>query len=238
MVAVAGMIAFAAGLYLAAHRDPGNSHRLVGAVIGAFLLATAGTVVMEFEADVPQFLVVTDLPVHIASLTFAFALIRRVTGRAWAITHAATSLGHYHAATVYVALRVVVVGFLALLGHCLPTVMPTFVSAWFDVTVQRGWRRGSIAVAVAAATSVSHAASHALQPAGLTIRGWEIVIGALVGALAGSGALASVGVGARSRPRPSARLAGVGLLSIALLGLAAPALAHDPGQGDEIAPSG
>jgi hypothetical protein len=230
MVAVAGMLAFAAGLYLAAHRGPGRTPRLTGAVIGAFLLAAAGTVVMEFEADVPQFPVVAYLPVHIASLTFAFALIRRVSGRAWAVTDAAT---------VYLTLRVVVVGFLALLGQSLPTVMPTFVAAWvFDVTVQRGWRRSGIAVAVAAATAVSHGAAHALQPAGLTIRGWELVIGGLVGALAGAGALAAVGVGARSRARPSARLAGVGLLGIVLLGLAAPALAHDPGQGDEVAPVG
>jgi hypothetical protein len=228
MVAVAGMLAFAAGLHLAAHRDPGRTPRLTGAVIGAFLLAAAGTVVMEFEADVPQFPVVTYLPVHIASLSFAFALIRRVSDRAWVTTHAAT---------VYVALRLVVVGFLALLGHSLPTVMPTFVSAWvFDLTVQRGWRRSGIAAAVAAATAVSHAAAHALQPAGLTLRGSEIVIGGLVGALAGAGALAAVGIGARSRPRSSARLAGVGLLSMVLLGLAAPALAHDPGQGDEVAP--
>jgi hypothetical protein len=228
LVAVAGMLAFAAGLYLAAHRGPGRTPPLTGAVIGAFLLAAAGTVVMEFEANVPQFPVVTYLPVHIASLVFAFALIRRGSGRAWVTTHAAI---------VYVALRLLVVGFLALLGHSLPTVMPTFVSAWvFDVTVQGGWRRRGIATAVAVATAVSHAAAHALQPAGLTLRGAEIVIGVLVGVLAGTGALAAVGVGARSRPRSWARLAGVGLLSIVLLGLAAPALAHDPGQGDEIAP--
>jgi hypothetical protein len=228
MVAVAGMLAFAAGLYLAAHRGPGRTPPLTGAVIGAFLLAAAGTVVMEFEADVPQFPVVTYLPVHITGLIFAFALIRRGSARAWVTTHAAM---------VYVALRLLVVGFLALLGHPLPTVMPTFVSAWvFDVTVQRGWRRRGIATAVAVATAVSHAAAHALQPAGLTLRGSEIVIGVLVGVLAGSGALAAVGIGARSWPSSSARLAGVGLLSIGLLGLAAPALAHDPGQGDEIAP--
>jgi hypothetical protein len=230
MVAVAGMLAFAAGLYLAAHGDTRRTPVLAGPVIGAFLVAAAGTVVMEFEADVPQFPVVTYLPVLIASLTFAFGLIRRVSVRAWAATRAAT---------VYVALRVVVFGFLALLGHSLPTAMPTFVSAWaFDVAVQRGWRRSGVASAVAVATAVSHATAHALQPAGLTISGWEIAIGALVGALAGSGALAAVGVGARSRPRPPSRIASVGLLSILLLGLTAPALAHDPGQGDEVAPVG
>jgi hypothetical protein len=228
MVAVAGMLAFAAGLFLAAHAAPDRTSLLAGAVIGAFLISAAGTVVMEFEADVPQFPVMTYLPVHIVSLAFAFALIRRVSDRTWTATCAAG---------VYVALRIVVVGFLALLGHSLPTVMPTFVSAWtFDVAVQRGWRRSGVASAVAIATALSHVAAHALQPAGLTISGWEIAIGGLVGAVAGTGVLAAVGVGARTQRPPVTRLVGVALLSIVMVSPAAPALAHDPGQGEEVAP--
>jgi hypothetical protein len=228
MVAVAGMLAFAAGLYLASCREAQRTSRLTAAVIGAFLLAAAGTVVMEFEADVPQFPVITYLPVHIASLTFAFALLRRGSARAWAATHAAAA---------YVVLRVVVVGYLALLGHSLPTVMPTVVAAWvFDLGVQRGWRRAAISASTAVATAASHAIAHAVQPAGLTLGGSELVIGALVGGLLATGILAVVGVGAPSRARHATRLTWVTLLSIGVLSLATPAFAHDPGQGEGVAP--
>jgi hypothetical protein len=223
MVAVAGMAAFAAGLLLAVARTGGRAARLAGVAVGAFVIAAAVTVVMEFETDVPQFPVVLYLPVTVAALTFAFALIHRAADRAWTVTAAAAA---------YVGLRVGVVGFLVALDHSLPTVMPTVVpAAAFELAARRGWRRWPLAAVTAAAIVGSHAVAHRLQPAGLALSTAELAIGALAGMLAAAGALAAVGVGTPVRA--------VATLGVALLLLVAPAdlaFAHDPGQGDEVGP--
>jgi hypothetical protein len=227
MVAVGGMVAFAAGLLLLAARS--GTRAAVRAVIGGFLIAAAVTVVMEFETDVPQFPVVLYLPVMTASLTFAFGLIHRASERGWAATQAAA---------VYMVLRLGVIGFLAALGHSLPTVMPTVVVAWaFEVALRRGARRWGVAVATAGATSASHTVAHVLQPAGLSLTGTEVAVGVLAGAVGAWVVLSALGLGARAAAVvPAGRAVATGLAALAVLLPAGPAFAHDPGQGDEIAP--
>jgi hypothetical protein len=231
MVAVAGMFAFAAGLFLAVRRTRGVP-AFVAPVVGAFLVAAAVTPVMEFETDVPQFPVVWYWPVLVGMLVFAFGLIRRVSARPWATTEAAA---------VYVALRLVVVGFLALLGHSLPTVMPTFVVAWgFDLAVRRRASRTTIAAVTTVAAVVSHAAAHAWQPAGLSFGAIDLAVGAVLGAGAAWLALTAVGIGSpasRSQREVARRTSLTGATLVLLtLGMTGPAFAHDPGQGDEVAP--
>jgi hypothetical protein len=230
MVAVAGMAAFAAGLFLAATRPGGRPSRVASTAIGAFVIAALVTVVMEFETDVPQFPVVLYLPVTVGVLTFAYALIHRAVDRPWAVTAAAA---------VYVGLRVTVVGFLAALGHSLPTVMPTVIAAAaFDVGMRRGWRRWPLAALTSAAVVASHAVAHRLQPAGLSFTAAEVMLGAVAGVAVAAGVLAAVGIapsGRGSRQRRAVAAAST-LLAVLLLWPAGPALAHDPGQGDEVAP--
>jgi hypothetical protein len=227
MVAVAGLLAFAAGLLLAVHRARRHS-RLVGAVVGAFLIAAAATVVMEFEADVPQFPVVLYLPVAVGALTFVFGLIRRVARGPWAVTEAAG---------VYVLLRIGVLGFLAALGHSLPTAMPTVVAAWaFDLSVRHSGRRTVVALVTAVATVSSHGAAHVLQPAGLAFTTAEVLIGVVGGAALAWGALAATGLGRVRTPLRGARVATAAVLVLVFAGMAGPAFAHDPGQGEEVAP--
>jgi hypothetical protein len=226
MVAVAGMFAFAAGLYLAVRRTEDTS-AFVSTVVGAFLIAAAVTPVMEFETDVPQFPVVMYWPVLIGMLTLAFSLIGRASDRPWAATEAAT---------VYVLLRVGVLAFLAPLGHSLPTVMPTFAAAWaFDLVRRRDAGRVDIAVAVSAATLVSHLVAHVVQPAGLTFQAADVILGGALGALAAWVVVSGFVERGRAvdRRRAGATLAIVIVLLV--VGWSAPALAHDPGQGEDVA---
>jgi hypothetical protein len=230
MVAVAGMAAFAAGLFLAVTRAGEHVARPAAVVVGAFVIAALVTVVMEFETDVPQFPVVLYLPVSVAALTFAFALVHVASDRAWTVTAAAA---------VYMGMRVGVVGFLAALEHSLPTVMPTVVgAAAFEVAARRRWTRWPLAAVTAAAIAGSHAAAHRLQPGGLTLTAWEVASGALVGVLLAAAALAAVGVGTPQRIARHGRAVGAATTLVALLLLVpmGPAFAHDPGQGDEVAP--
>jgi hypothetical protein len=223
MVAVAGMAAFEAGLLLLAARPGARAG--VRAVIGGFLIAAAVTVVMEFETDVPQFPVVLYLPVTTAALTFAFGLIHKASTRAWAVTQAAV---------VYMTLRIGVVGFLAALGHSLPTVMPTVVVAWaFEVALRSGARRWAVATATAGAAGVSHTIAHVLQPAGLSFTLQEVAAGLLAGAVGSWVLLSALGLGRTSRA--AGRAVAAGLLALAVVVPAGPAVAHDPGQGAEVA---
>jgi hypothetical protein len=229
MVAVAGMTAFAAGLLLAAHRGTASRSRLATAVIGAFLIAAAGAAVMEYEADVPQFAVVWYLPALLAGLTLTFALIHKAVSSGWGVTAAAG---------VHMLIRTGVLGFLAALGHSLPTVMPTVVPALaFEAALRRGWTRGRVAGAVTVATVVSHVPAHALQPAGLSFTAADVVVGALLGGISARWVLALVQLG---RTPTTRRISRLGVPALLLTGLgswsAAPASAHDPGQGVEVAP--
>jgi hypothetical protein len=231
MVAIAGMAAFAAGLVLLVTRPRTRSSHMVTVAIGAFLIAAMTTVVMEFETDVPQFGIVWYLPVSTAALTFAFGLIDRATTRPWLATQAAAA---------YLVLRVGVIGFLGLLGHSLPTVMPTVVAAWaFELARNRDLPRWAIAALTTVATVGSHVTAHAVQPAGLTFTPQDIAAGASMGFAAAWAVLSVIGTG---RPRPAAVPMAAGratMLGLAVAGMvtagAAPALAHDPGQGDDVA---
>lgn len=231
MVIVAGLIAFAAGVLLAVRRSGDRWSQVTAVVIGAFLIAAVGAVVMEFEADVPQFPVVWYLPVVIAGLSFAFGLIRRASSHPWATTHAAG---------VYVALRIGAVGFLAALGHSLPTVMPTVAAAWaFDLALRRGGSRRLVAAATTIATVGTYVVGHAVQPAGLTLTVADAAVGVIVGFVASWAVLSAVGVGRagrKARPVRVATATGAAVLVLLVVFPADPAFAHDPGQGEEVAP--
>jgi hypothetical protein len=228
MVAVAGMAAFAAGLFLLTTRSKADPSRFVPAVVGAFLIAALVTVVMEFETDVPQFPVVTYLPVKLAALTFAFGLIRRVSARPWAATEAAA---------VYMVLRLAVVGFLTVLGHSLPTVMPTVVAAWaFELALRRGGSRWVVAWVTTLVTVGSHVAAHVLQPAGLSIPPQDVAVGLVLGVLASWSVLTALGVAPLGHTARPVRLVHTACVALLLLVPAGPAFAHDPGQGEEVGP--
>jgi hypothetical protein len=228
LVAVAGMFAFAAGLFLAIHHS-GRAPAIAGPVVGAFLIAAAVTTVMEFEADVPQFPIWSYWPVLLGALSLSFGLIRRGSGSVWAATQAALA---------YVVLRIVVLGFLAGLGHSLPTVMPTVVAAvGFDVVVRRGAGRLGVALVTGVATVASHWIAHHLQPAGLTFAVRDVVLGGVLGLVVVWLAVAATGTGQHAgRPTRPQRAAVLSLLLVTATGWPAPALAHDPGQGEGLLP--
>jgi hypothetical protein len=232
MVAVAGMTAFAAGLLLATRRGTASGSRWATAVIGAFLIAAAGTAVMEYEADVPQFAVVWYLPVLMVGLVLSFALIRRAVGPGWSVPAAGA---------VHMGLRTAIVGFLAVLGHSVPTVMPTLVPALaFELALRRGWSRGRLAAAVTAATVASHVPAHLLQAPGLSFTTADVVAGAVLGWFAAWAVLSALQVGAStaSPARTAARVGVPVMLLVVPSPWAAPsAWAHDPGQGVEVAPA-
>jgi hypothetical protein len=204
---------------------------VVAPVVGAFLIAAAVTPVMEFETDVPQFPVVWYWPALVGMLVFAFALIRRLSDRTTATTEAAA---------VFVLLRRAGVGFLGLLGHSSPTVMPTVAAALaFDLSARREAGRTTMAAVTAVTVVVTHTVAHAWQPAGLTFGAMDVVVGALLAVVTAWLALAAAGLGASGAGRTATSLRRASTITTAvavmMVGLAGAATAHDPGQGDEVA---
>lgn len=186
---------------------------------GVLLLANAVTVVFEYEADVPQFSEVLYLPLLlVVGLAAAGVISRTVPGPA---PVAAVIIG-------YVALRLVVVAGLTVMDRSTPDLPIAILGlAAYDLPLRsRAVRMSAAAVAtagLAAGASAAGVASPGLPEVAL---GASIVAGAMVVVAALYG-----------RRRALFPLAAAALLSaVMVLAGPEPAEAHDPGQGDFIAP--
>lgn len=220
---VAGLLTVGAGVLLAV-RDRG---RLLTAAAGALVLGPALVLVMEYEADVPQFALHWYLLVTTAGIAFAFALIRRVLTHPWAASDAAAA---------YTIGRLFSVGMLAALGHSLVVVPPVLVPALVDDLVgSRRARPLARALALTASAYLAYVPYHRVVPGGLLLTVADVAVTAPL-ALAAAWVAFRV-LPAAERPARTSRSATVGSLgALLVLLLAGPAAAHDPGQGPPVVP--
>ena len=188
-----------------------------GATLGAFAFA-----LVEYDTDVPQFGEVFWLPVLAAMSAFALGLVRAVTPARFAATTAAA---------VHLALIAAVSLFLGAKGFeapLLPAILPAALA--LDLLTARRRSAALVGAAYALVLAGSYVALTRIA-GGADVPAGSLPLGALAAWAAATAAFAiTLGLpvfGRRGRGRaPAAVAAAVTLLA------AAPAFAHDPGQGE------
>ena len=191
--------------------------------LGGLVLAAATFPVAEYDTDVPQFDAVWYLPALTLGATVALALVRLTSTSRWSAARAAA---------FHLAFMVLVGAVLVLLGFnapALPLLLPA--AALLDLFQRRGAPIAVQAAVVAGAVYAAYVPGRNLLGDGVSIDGWDVLIGLPLATLA------ALVVLALAAPRPVPRLpvpaATVVAAALAILLLpAAVARAHDPGQGD------
>jgi len=212
MLALLGSIAL--GLGVAAGIPAG--HRTLRAAASVLVLANAVAVVFEYEADVPQFHEGFYLPLlMVVSLATAVA-VEQLLGRT----------GVAAVAGAYAALRLAVAGGLLVLDRSTPDLPIAILglTLWSLPFRTRMHRAAAAAAGIAALALFAAVVGAASQPVdSLAIAAAPVLVGAGIVAAAGRTRLLAA----------AAVVAGIAAITIAP---AKPAAAHDPGQGDPVAP--
>ncbi|MGQ0832678.1 MAG: hypothetical protein ACT4OV_13475 [Microthrixaceae bacterium] len=223
MLAVVASLMLATGVLSIATRTTGRMSGAARLLAAATVIGALQMPVLEFDSDVPQFPVWTYLPVAVAGWLLATVIIRHLLDGRWSLLAVAA---------IYTAIRVGVVGLLAVLDHSSSVVPPMLALALLEIAVARTVQSTALRSAVNA------------LGAPLIWFGWLAAIGgagtrvpaAALPAAIGASVVAALAVallsGARLRA-PVAVAAAAVLFAVAAAGLAtAPAAeAHDPGQG-------
>ena len=222
MLGIAGTLVLAAALLAELSRRPERWAPGLSVIAAALVLAPAAFATAEYDTDVPQFDELWYLPVLGLASAVAFALIRHASPLRWAAT---LSAGLYTAFVLLVSAGLAVADFT-------PPALPLLIPAGIAIDV--AWRRRLPPAPTAIAFTL------ALYAAYVPLRNWlgegvqfdltDVVAGLPLTALA---AAAVFSLAAGRRPRRPGRKALATASLIAALALAAPALAHDPGQGDD-----
>lgn len=228
MLGIAGTAGLAAALMA---EVAGRGRRVVALVAGALLLAALAFPVVEYETDVPQFDEALYLPVLTLGAALALALVRLATGGRWAATATAG---------LHLGLMAGIALFLEVEGFDRP-LLPLLVvpGATLDVLARRGARPLPLAAGFTLALHATYVPALALLGEGVRLDPGQVVLSLPLAFLAAWGAFAAVARAAAGAPRQpvrrhQARRAMAGAAPLALLLLAAaPASAHDPGQGEE-----
>jgi hypothetical protein len=190
---------------------------------GAAVLAPFSFLVIEFDSDVPQFDPAFYLPVLAAGSALALAVVRLATGRRRAAAEAAT---------VHLSFVLLVSAFLALEGFDVPLPPLLLVPALaLDVALERRLPLAVAALAFAASLFAVYVPVVDLATDGVFISAADVLVGLPVAWLMVLGVVTLVlgeGIALR-RPAAAAGAAVVALLALP----AVPALAHDPGQGED-----
>lgn len=194
-------------------------------VASALVLAAAGFATVEYDTDVPQFSERWYLPVLAFASSVALLLVRRALPARWAGTITAA---------VYTAFIAIVAAALSAADFP-PPALPLLIAPAIalDIAIARGWRDELIATAFVGALYASYVPVRNEFGSGVEFSVAEVLTGLPVAWLAVRLVLGLDRRGTKSRARPSligAVPVAVGLL---LAAGAAPALAHDPGQGDD-----
>ena len=193
-------------------------------VAGALALTALGFLVVEYETDVPQFGPEWYLPVLATGSAFALGQVRLLGERPFAATEAAF---------VHLGLIAAVAGFLLLLGFDAPALPLLVVPA---AVLDYLWRRGVglllTAGVYAAALIAVYAIAGTTLPGAVPLARDDLLVSVPVVVVGTGLALSLAGLPPR-RARPLAGTATACVLTwLTALALAAPAVAHDPGQGE------
>lgn len=223
MLGVVGIFALVSAALLRLSQMPGRASRWLTLFGSGAMVATLLALVFEYESDVPQFPVVWYLPLLTLLAALAFGLCYTVSGERWLAAKAAA---------VYTALMLLVILVLKGLDHSTPIVPLIFLPALaFDLAAQRRWPRAIWAALFALAVYATYAPYLNLLLDGIYLTPRDLLLGLPIAILAGWLALAMTGSGEGRVPR---RMLAAVLAIMAVGLLAAPALAHDPGQGEEV----
>ena len=216
---IVGMAGLAAALLLELTLADVHWPRVLQATAGGFLVAALCFLVVEYETDVPQFDVAWYLPVLTTASALAFAVVM-ATGRSrWDATWSAVAQLVFVAAVALLLLA---------LGYDLPKlpllVVPAALAEWLR---QRGVGSPLLGAAYAAALYLVYVPAFNLLGEGIRFDAADVLLSfplSLVGA---------AGVFSLVLSTPRTRRAAPTLLSVLVLAAPTPALAHDPGQGDD-----
>lgn len=224
MLGIAGNLAIASGLLLELADRPAGWERGAVLVAGSALLAVAVVPVIEYETDVPQFDLVFYLPLLAAGSGFAFGLIRRILGGDWVATQVAVV---YTAIVAAISIGLEIAG---MPGPLIPLlVVPALV---FDLARRRGAGLAVTAAVYVAAVFIAYVPYLNYVRSDLFLDVPAVVVGVPI---ALGGAIVALGLGALT---PSGHRLGIRFLTplilIVPLIIAVPAVAHDPGQGEEL----
>lgn len=186
-------------------------------------IAAANFAVAEYDTDVPQFAEVWYLPVLALSAGVALALVRQVNLRPWAAAEAAVAhLFFIGVVSVFLAAQ-------DFPGPALPVlVIPALM---LDFAWQRGWSPTLRAAAFVGALFAAYVPARNWLGSGVELEVADILIGVPL-AWAGSLPFILLASGSRVRVRRTWAITAVGLAILLILPVVA--LAHDPGQGDEV----
>ncbi len=200
-------VALARGVTIAAGRTV-----MMVVAANALVLGAAMVLVMEFEADVPQFSPALYLPVVSATASFVLPLIRTQDHRRFAFTYATLA---------YTAVRLAIVLALALGGFSTPIVPPLLLVAF---VVDRASSRGIWALlALPGAVHAVYLPWLFFMPHGVDLTAAEMFVSVLLSLVV------AVSPAAWSRIRRVGLPAAGAFIAVVLFASAAGA--HDPGQG-------
>ena len=219
MLGIAGSFLIASALLLELGPRAARRHEVALALVaGAAVVAVAALPVLEYETDVPQFDVVFYLPVLATGVAFAFGLVRLALPLAWPAT--ATALA-------YTAL---VAGVAAVLvGSDLPApLLPLLAVPALSLDLLRSQRLWVQALVFSGLLFLTYVPYLNWVKSDIYLDQTQVAVGlplAVTGAFLGLAA---------TTPRPRRwRKAAVVAAALALT-LPGTALAHDPGQGEEL----
>ncbi len=214
LLGIIGSVVLVVGIVVSG--DRGHPLRSVDIALSAVLLGTAMLPVMEFDSQVPQFPEVLYLPVVVVAALAAAWVIDVAVGGARVITTIVAGVVLFRAA-VWVVLS----------SWGWPTVDIPFALLALALLDLRGLRRVDRFALAAIGMSVIQVAISAV---GLSSVELQPILPAALVVIAGAGVMMLV---ARRRGRVSAALVMVALVASSVTVDAAPALAHDPGQGTD-----
>ena len=226
MLGIAGTLALGAAILA---ELAGRSERWTApltVVAGALVLSSASFAVAEYDTDVPQFDEMFYLPVLGFAAGIALVLVRTAADARWAATGAALA----HAG--FIAL---VGGFLALVDFPPPALPLLAVPALVvDVAQRRRWQPALASALYTAALHAAYVPVRNVLGDGVRFDTADMLAGAAmtwIGAYVIFRVAYEPAVGQRPRSRTVPATAGAAAILL-LLAVAAPALAHDPGQGE------
>ena len=203
--------------------EAAGRHPRLHLITAALVLAGANFVVVEYDTDVPQFDEVWYLPVLAVAAAVAFVMISATWTRRWARTEAAG---------LHLTFVLAVAGGLLLLGFDAPALPLLLAPALtLDLADWRRWPRWVAAVAATASLYLAYVPARNLLGSGV-----ELDAADLPGAL-----LAFFGVWTvlwatdphRARSAVVRTYAAATVVAGLLIWGTTPALAHDPGQGQD-----
>ncbi len=231
MLGVVGTLAIAAAMLLELADSGSTWSRGAGVVAGAAVVAASTIPVLEYETDVPQFDVAFYLPVLALGSSVGLGLVRRsLVG-----TIPATAAAALHAG----ALIVVALVLLAL--SMPPPLVPALVipAAALDWAAHRRLPLGAAAALFALGLVGVYAAYLDFLKEDVFIGPRELALGlpaAFAGTLVGLAATGWKGSQGLRSSRPAAAASLLLLMAYLVpMTFAAKAIAHDPGQGEEVA---